>query len=233
MKIRLYIKNNLQEGAEIELSPEDSHYLQNVLRVQTSDEIFAFNPQDGEFLAICIKAKNTVKLKINSLVKPCIPEERQIHLFFGNIKNNLVSDVLNACTQIGVTEFTPMLTKYTVNRFFNLERGEKIIKEACEQSERITIPKLNDLANFQDVCKNLSKYEAVLFCDEKSIPARQVLRNNYNKIAILIGCEGGFAEEERKLISSLSNAHTINLGKYILKAENACACACFLAVNNY
>ena len=232
MKVRLYIKQFLEVGAEITLESEDCHYIKTVLKLKANDTVFAFNSQEGEFLTkVCLK-KSDIYLKVVEFVKAVEGQPKQVHLFFANIKNNLVGDILNSCTQVGVTNFTPIITKHTVNHHFSVVRGQKIIKEACEQSGRILLPELSDIINFKKALESVANFPIILFCDENSAgKLSQIKTEGHSKIAIFVGPEGGFSEEERNQLAELKGAITISLGSFILKAETACVCASFLAVS--
>ena len=231
MKVRLYIKQFLEIGAEVTLESEDCHYIKTVLKLKANDSVFIFNSKDGEFLAkVCFK-KSDIYLKVVEFEKAAEASTTQVHLFFANIKNNLVGDILNSCTQIGVTNFTPIITKHTVNHHFSIQRGEKIIKEACEQSGRILLPALSDIMNFKKALESADSFPIVLFCDEKSAgKLSQIQLSAHKKIAIFVGPEGGFTEDERNRLLNLKGAIPISLGNFILKAETACICSAFLAV---
>ena len=235
MKVRLYIKANLHLNSLIELTDESKrNYINNVLKLKTGFKVFIFNETDGEFEGTILVEKKSTFIKIIKHIKqPEKQENTKINLVFANIKNNLVSDVLNSCTQIGVSEFFPITTKHTTNHHFNLERGGKIIEEAVEQSKRIIVPKIHKIQTFSNVLKNIQQDDTIIFCDEKSSSTElEILTKikNTKAIFIFIGPEGGFSDEEREVLK-LKNAITVSLGKFILRAETASICATFLVCN--
>jgi 16S rRNA (uracil1498-N3)-methyltransferase len=230
MKIRLYIKQKISLKEKIELESEKAHYLKNVLRAKTGQKIYIFNEDDGEFEALLICEK-FVFVNPVMFVKPAEILKKKIHLAFANIKNNLVADVLNSCTQTGIYSFFPMITEFTINKNFSHERGLKIIEEASEQCERITMPKLDKILQLSEILANIKNKGLILFCDEKANFEKNKLievAKDFENIFIFIGPEGGFSEKERILLKS-EGAETISLSPFILRAETASLCASFFA----
>ena len=107
-------------------------------------------------------------------------------------------------------------------REINIKRAERIITEACEQSNRITVPKILDLQKLIDFIKTFPEDGKIVFCDINS--NSNDLKNKLpkkNPICILIGPEGDFSEEERQFIINNKNVISISLAKNILRAETA------------
>ena len=112
--------------------------------------------------------------------------------------------------------------KRSVVREINIKRAENIITEACEQSNRITVPKIQELQSLEKFVKNFPKDGKIIFCDINS--ESKDLKNKLPKkkpICILVGPEGDFSEEERQLIINNKNVTSITLAKNILRAETA------------
>jgi 16S rRNA (uracil1498-N3)-methyltransferase len=229
MKIRIYALNSINIGDDFELSEEKSHYIKNVLRLKTGDKINIFNERDGEFEGIILVEKKSCLVKPIKFVREDESfRKAKVNLVFANIKNNLVADVLNSCTQIGVDAFFPIITKHTTNAHFSLERGRKIIEEASEQCERIAPPILHPISSFKQLLEKLSPDAFLLFCDEKAnFKLNKIKQINAKEFYIFIGPEGGFCEEERELLIE-KGTNRVSLGKFILRAETASICASFL-----
>jgi 16S rRNA (uracil1498-N3)-methyltransferase len=231
MKVRLYILQSLKVGDVIFIPDNKIHYIQNVLKLKTSFKVFIFNEEDGEFEGMILQHEKTPKIKIIQPVSsPTQSCKIKINLVFANIKNNLTSDVLNACTQIGIDGFYPIITQRTTNHHFSLDRAKKIVEEAIEQCGRTSVPHINPLLKFADIFDTIKENDTIIFCDEKPNYNQNEFKTNNvgERIFIFIGPEGGFNEEERNLLYS-KNPYTFNLGKFILRAENASICASFLA----
>lgn len=229
MKIRIYLKETLEIGKIVYFSKDQTHYFKNVLKLESGAEIFIFNENDGEFSAKIIFESKVVSGKLINLLR--LPEKKKVnlHLAFSLIKNASLSEILDKCTQIGVSSFTPLITKHSSVHHFAKERAEKIIIEASEQSERVVIPTVAEVKTLEKFLY-LFKDKKIIFCDEKAdITSHNILNVEINEDTfLLIGPEGGFSETEREEILKLPNVQRVSLGENILRAETACVCASFL-----
>ena len=107
------------------------------------------------------------------------------------------------------------------------------IVEAAEQSERLTLPKLNETIDLNSLLRDFPKDRGLLFCNEndKKLPnifnALQIQSSSFKKWAVLVGPEGGFSETETKEILSISSSIPVSLGKRILRSDTATTAALF------
>lgn len=229
MKVRIYVKDKITLGSCVLAPSSKVNYIQNVLKLKTGFSIFIFNEIDGEFEGKVIYEKKNILINVIKFIKPKegVPNYK-INLIFANIKNNLVADVLNSCTQIGVNEFFPITTKRTTNHHFSLSRAEKIVEEAVEQCGRICIPRINPISSFNTIISKIQQDDTIIFCDENANFSPFTSKIEIKKsVFIFIGPEGGFSDEERDILK-LKNAYIISLNKFILRAETASICATFL-----
>ena len=149
-------------------------------------------------------------------------EEKNIWLAFSPIKKVPQDLMIQKTTELGIQKFIPLLCERSVVREINIKRTEKIITEACEQSNRITVPKIQELQRLDEFIKNFPDDGKIVFCDINS--QSKDLYNKLSKknpICILIGPEGDFSEEERQFITNYKNVISITLAKNILRAETA------------
>ena len=149
------------------------------------------------------------------------------HLSFSLIKKIPQDMILQKTTELGINKFIPILCERSVVREINIERAKKIIIEASEQSNRISVPEILPVQNLENFMKNLAKKNVnLIFCDIncetnnlKNILSKQ------NPTCILIGPEGDFSEKERQLIVDYQNTISFSLAKNILSAETAAIAA--------
>ena len=231
--IRLYFSDKIQSNLSSHLTKEQTHYLRDVMRLKTGDKLSIFNTQ-GEWNAIIESYdKNETKIKIMEKVRDK-DNEKNIWLGFSPIKQNPLNFVIQKGTELGVQRFIPILSERTVVREINIERINKIIVEASEQSNRISVPEINKPELLKDFLSQFPKNGSLIFCDINS--NQNNLKNVLEKdiegpICILIGPEGDFSENERKMIIDLNQTHSISLAKNILKAETAALSA--ITIVNY
>ena len=221
-KARLFYSNKLKTGIISRLSEKQSHYTKNVMRLKAGDKISLFNSQDGEWdVKILDQGKIFTEFKVEKLSRT-LSNEKNIWLAFSPIKKVPQDLMIQKTTELGVQKFIPLLCERSVVREINIKRTEKIITEACEQSNRITVPKIQELQMLDEFIKNFPEDGKIVFCDINS--QSKDLYNKLSKknpICILIGPEGDFSEEERQFITNYKNVISITLGKNILRAETA------------
>ena len=221
-KARLFYSNKLKTGTISRLSEKQSHYTKNVMRLKAGDKISLFNSQDGEWdVKILAQGKIFTEFKVEKLSRP-LSNEKDIWLAFSPIKKVSQELMIQKTTELGIQKFIPLLCERSVVREINIKRVEKIITEACEQSNRITVPKIQELQRLDEFIKNFPDNGKIVFCDINS--ESKDLKNKLpkkNPICILIGPEGDFSEEERQLIINYKNVIPITLAKNILRAETA------------
>ncbi len=232
--IRLYFSDKIQSNLSSHLTKEQTHYLRDVMRLKTGDKLSIFNTQ-GEWNAIIESyEKNETKIKIMEKVRDK-NNEKNIWLAFSPIKQNPLNFVIQKGTELGVQKFIPILSERTVVREINIERVKKIIIESSEQSNRISVPEINKPESLKNFLSQFPKKASLIFCDINSTEnsLKNILKNNNNEepVCVLIGPEGDFSENERKMIIDLNQTHSISLAKNILKAETAALSA--ITIVNY
>ena len=231
--IRLYFPDKIQSDLSSHLPKEQTHYVKDVMRLKIGDKLSIFNTL-GEWNALIESyEKNGAKIKIMGKVRDK-DNEKNIWLAFSPIKQNPLNFVIQKGTELGVQKFIPILSERTVVREINLERVKKIIVEASEQSNRISIPEINKPESLKNFLFSFPKNGYLIFCDINSNQSN--LKNILEKksegpICILIGPEGDFSENERKMIIDHNQTYSISLAKNILKAETAALSA--ITIVNY
>lgn len=144
------------------------------------------------------------------------------------IKQDKLMLAINMATQLGVTKIVPLITERCQFRSVNIERLTKCVIEATEQSERLNPPVIELAISIQNYLKKNNNF--VLYANEHEKEENSILKlKSSNKdiadISIVIGPEGGFTNDEIALLASYKNAHSISLGKNILRAETATVAA--------
>ena len=225
--IRLYFSDKIQSNLSSHLPKGQTHYLKDVMRLKAGDKLSIFNTQ-GEWNAVieCYE-KNETKIKIMEKVRDK-NNEKNIWLAFSPIKQNPLNFLIQKGTELGVQKFIPILSERTVVREINIERVKKIIVEASEQSNRISIPEINKPELLKKFLSQFPKNGSLIFCDinsnENSL--KNILEKNIEgPTCILIGPEGDFSENERKMIIDLNQSFSISLARNILRAETAAVAA--------
>ena len=232
--IRLYFPDKIQSDLSSHLTNEQTHYVKDVMRLKIGDKLSIFNTLGEWNAAIESYEKNGAKIKIMEKVRDK-DNEKNIWLAFSPIKQNPLNFVIQKGTELGVRKFIPILSDRTIVREVNIERIKKIIVEASEQSNRISVPEINKLDSLKNFLSIFPKNGCLIFCDINS--NQNNLKNIFEKkvdgpVCILIGPEGDFSENERKMIIDHNQTYSISLAKNILKSETA-ALSAITIVNHY
>ncbi|MAV76814.1 MAG: RNA methyltransferase [Candidatus Marinimicrobia bacterium] len=225
-KARLFYSKELKSGIISKLSRTQSHYIKNVMRLKPGSKISLFNFPNGEWDAsILAYDKDIIEFKVEK-VSRIQEQEDNLWLAFSPIKKIPQDMMIQKTTELGIQKFIPLLCERSVVRELNVERAEKIIIEASEQSNRISVPKILKIQKLENFLKTFPENGYLVFCDinSKSSNLKSILSNK-NPACILIGPEGDFSENERQLIVDHKKTISISLAKNILRAETAAIAA--------
>ncbi|MDF7799713.1 RsmE family RNA methyltransferase [Pontiellaceae bacterium B1224] len=221
--------NSLVGATELEkdiavLSPEESHHLARVLRVQPGQEITLFDGQGGvaEGLIETV-SKTAVAVKVSNhwkLPKPGI----EIDLIQAVPKPDRWELVLQKAVELGATTIRPVLSKHTDFKPNPKKQGRwsKIVLNAAQQCEVRWLPDLQPLEKYEAVLPTLGSYDLVLIGSlyAGAKPFREVPIIGNKRVAILIGPEGDFSEDEVQAAVE-AGAIPVSFGDRILRTETA------------
>jgi len=230
---RLFVDAPLATGQNITVTPEQTHYLAHVLRMQVGDALRLFNGRDGEWLgALSHVGKKQAALTVQSLLRPQ-QNAPDIELIAAPIKKAHFDFMLEKVTELGVRHITPLLTQRTQVREVNTERCHAMMVEAAEQSDRLDVPTIGKpeaIASLIAAWRNTRADRTVIVCAEfgDAQPIAEVcqkLAHDTHAVSIITGPEGGFAEDELSALCALPGAHAARLGPRILRADTAAIAA--------
>jgi len=225
---RLYVTPALAQGLRLDLSPEHTHYLANVMRRRAGDEVLVFNGVDGEWRAsITELAKRTVTLELQGQSRTQ-DTAVDVWLMFAPIKRQRVDLVAEKATEMGASRLQPVITRRTNAERVNLGRLQAHAVEAAEQCGILNVPRVMTPQPLERLLGEWDVARRILFCDESGVapPAREVLgRGSRGPWAVLVGPEGGFDEAERAMLNAMPCAGAASLGPRILRADTAAVAA--------
>ena len=229
--IRLYYPNSIVENTTSLLSKEHTHYVANVMRLKRGSNINCFN-KEGEWVSeVVFLEKDRVEVKFLNRVKESI-KSPSIELAICLVKKNPMEIVLQKATELGVTKIIPIISERTEVKELNLERANKIVIEATEQSNQLSPPEISKITTLKNFMNNLNAANRIFFADincNKKLKKEDIKGDNLK--TILIGPEGDFSPAERKMILENSNTISFSLSKNILRTETATISA--LSLINY
>ena len=227
--IRLFFKESLSLNLTAKLDKLQSHYVNKVMRIKVG-EVFSLFNNSGEWQAkILAISKSLVEFKITKQLRQ-VENSRELWLAFSPIKSNYFNFMIQKATELGITKFLPIIFDRTIVRKINKERLEKVIIEAAEQSNRIQIPKIEQLQNLNSF---LNKNDVdLIFTDLNSSNNKLNLKKLRNKpTCIVVGPEGDFSAFEREQILSYRGVQAIKINENILRSETAVISA--ISIINY
>ena len=228
ISIRLFCEVTLTVGEKINLETEQSHYLKNVMRCKINEKILVFDNNSGEYTAEIVSIhKRSIDIEILEKTKPrCIPGD--VWLIFCPLKKTRTDFLIEKSTEMGLRKFLPTFSNKTQTKTLSLNRSRKNIVEAVEQCGGTFIPEILPISSLAEVIEELPEDRILIFCDE-SLESRNIneclLLDRPEKVAILVGPEGGFSDSERKLLRAKKNILPVSLGNRMLRAETAAVVA--------
>ena len=226
--IRLFFKESLSINLTAKLNKSQSHYVNRVMRVK-ENEVFSLFNNTGEWEAKILDiSKSIVEFNITKQLRQK-EKTKELWLAFSPIKPSYFNFMIQKATELGVTKFFPIIFDRTVVRKINKERVEKIITEASEQSNRISVPSIEDPQNLKSFLNNDMD---LIFTDLNSKNKKLYLKKlTNNPTCIIIGPEGDFSEVEREKILTFKGVQPIKINENILRSETAVISA--ISIINY
>ena len=219
-KTRLYCAQDLSQGQLLILEKDQASYLTKVMRLRDGATVGLFNGQDGEWAAtLDTSVKRVVTAQIIEQV--CPPEPRTgLTLAFAPIKKTPLEWLLVKATELGVDALQPVITQYTQGDIARPDRLESLVMEACEQSERCTVPAILPSIGFDAW---LAQVPCALVAAEAgaAMDAKALRTADFRFDQVMIGPEGGFSAGELALMDAAPTVQPLNLGPRILRAETA------------
>jgi 16S rRNA (uracil1498-N3)-methyltransferase len=239
---RLFVAVPLGAGATVALEAPQVHYLVGVLRLTAGDPVLIFNGTDGEWKArLAAAGKRNTALVVEAQTRPQTAPGN-LHYLFSPLKRARLDYVVQKAVEMGASRLQPVTMRHTQAERVNLDRMRANAIEAAEQCGILAIPDIIAPAGFAAAIAALGAARHLVFCDEDAPCADPVaaLRADLGAdsgadlaaapadgaaIAVVIGPEGGFAEEERAVLMGRPRTSRIALGPRILRADTAAVAA--------
>ena len=225
---RLFVDTPLAQDARVPLDRDQSNYLGNVLRLTAGAEVLAFNGRDGEWQAAIEGRKRPDGLVILQQTRP---QDRlpDLAYVFAPLKHARLDYMVQKAIEMGAASLQPVLTRFTQASRVNTERMRANVVEAAEQCGILTIATVAEPMPLERFLSQRAVGRLLIFCDEAAElenPVRSLQgAGTAEGIDVLIGPEGGFAEEERALLLRQPKILRLALGPRIMRADTAAVAA--------
>ena len=226
--IRLFYSKSLSLNLTDKLDKSQSHYVSKVMRIK-ENEVFSLFNNSGEWEVKILKiSKSIVEFNVTKQLRQK-ENTKELWLAFSPIKSNYFNFMIQKATELGVTKFLPVIFERTIVRKINKDRLEKVIIEAAEQSNRITVPSIEDPQKLKSFLNNDMD---LIFTDLNTANTKiDVKKLTIKPTCVIIGPEGDFSEEEREEILKFNDVQPIKINENILRSETAVISA--LSIINY
>jgi len=224
---RLYSDAPLAGGAVVALDRSQSHYLRRVLRLKDGQEILVFNGRDGEWRATLEGGTLKAALRLADRTRPQTAAG-DLHYLFAPLKSARLDYMVQKAVEMGVSQLRPVLTQHAQIARVNLERMRANAIEAAEQCGILWLPDIEPPVPFARLLAERDPARRLVFCDEdaeQTNPVAALAGLAPSPLAVLIGPEGGFADDERAALLKLPNVVRLSLGPRILRADTAAVAA--------
>lgn len=226
---RLFVDAPLTQDARVPLDRDQGNYLGNVLRLAAGAEVLAFNGRDGEWQAAIEGRKRPDGLVILQQTRS---QDRLADLayVFAPLKHARLDYMVQKAIEMGAATLQPVLTRFTQASRVNTERMRANVVEAAEQCGILSIAAVTEPVPLDRYLSQRPADRLLVFCDEAAevqnpIQSLQDAREAGQGIDVLIGPEGGFAEEERALLLRQPKILRLALGPRIMRADTAAVAA--------
>jgi 16S rRNA (uracil1498-N3)-methyltransferase len=231
---RLFVEVALAERSTVPLEPSQANYLVNVLRLKAGAGVLVFNGRDGEWRAeLAVPGKKRVALNIvDRTRRQTTPGD--LEYLFSPLKHARLDYMVQKAVEMGISRLAPVIMRHTQAERVNLARMRANAIEAAEQCGVLNIPEIAEPVKLDALARGWKAHRLLVFCDEEADVKDPVAALSSARgagvagplpVSVLIGPEGGFAEEERAALLNLPNVVRLALGPRVLRADTAAVAA--------
>jgi len=233
---RLLIDHNLKAGAVLALDEAQARHVGTVLRLDTGGALRVFNATDGEWRArVQEKSKRGMVVRVDAFIRPA-REAPDLDLLFAPVKRHATDLIIEKATELGVRRIFPVSTQRTIAETVRVDRLTGIAREAAQQTERFDVPEISDARSLPRALDGWDASRRLIYADEagddenapwggetgRALPIGEALQSvPSGPLSLLIGPEGGFTPEERRMLRAFPFVVPVSLGPRILRAETA------------
>ena len=187
-----------------------------VLRFREGQEVILFDGLQTDRLYKILKLeKSEAHLAMVTELERTLPK-RHVYLFWSLLKKDNNEHIIQKATELGVSNFVPLITERTIKKDFNIERAQRIALEAAEQCGRSNIPHVREPVHLKKALEEYKDKLDMYVCQMGSENLGQLP----DKVGLIIGPEGGWSENELEYFGRLGLGH-ISLGDFVLRGETA------------
>lgn len=230
--VRFFVNTNDISDNIITIKGKDAYHIARSLRMAVGDEISVCDDGGAVYLARLTKIRDEeCSAEITSKVETSTESPVEITLYMAYPKGDKLETIVQKSVELGASVIVPFESSRCIKRPAEdklakiSERLNRIAEEAAKQCKRSKLPTVERMIKLRELLERIKDYDLTLFCyeGEGTESLRSVLESyqkREGKIAVIIGSEGGFSEEEAKSITE-AGARCVGLGPRILRCETA------------
>jgi 16S rRNA (uracil1498-N3)-methyltransferase len=229
---RFYCSGSNVSSGRITINDKDQvHHIKNVIKLKEGERVVVFDDRANEFdCVICRITLTEVVFDIKQKKSVNRPARPFVTIACAIPKHAKIDDIIDKLTQLGADRIVPLMTERVIVRLdkekksSRRSRWQKIALAASKQSQRNTVPVVDEVTQIMDLIVKSGEF------DIRLIPTlagnRQSLKQVFESkkpanILVLIGPEGDFTAGE---VSAAIKAGFIpvSFGDFVLRVETAC-----------
>jgi len=225
----IYIENleSINEDENLIVSDERARHLIKSVRIKEGESILLLDGMGTVFngLVTCVQKKSVT---INIISKEIKCRINKLDLFISLVKKDAFDDIARMSVELGIVQIFPFESEFSQRYSINFERLARVNESALIQSNNPFLTKIHNPRNFDSFLDEIKKYNHVfLFTTSNSGHIQNI--NSSQSMALVIGPEGGFSQQEEDAISLLPNVSKIKIDTPIMRAPTAlCAAAGYI-----
>ena len=217
------------ENDFIEINGDDARHISLSLRMKKGESLVLCDGKGREAEAVIREAfPESVVLDITERRDSIAEPKTEVVLYQALPKFDKLEYIIQKSVELGVSKIVPVLSSRCISRpdektmKKKLERLHKIADEAAKQSGRGKLPEVGELLSFKNAVAEMVKAETpIFFFEHAEYPLHEIMeKRRGGKIAMMVGSEGGFSEEEAAFAAE-KGALIASLGPRILRCETA------------
>lgn len=207
-----------QENSKLITNGPFVNQIKNVFRLAKDDKVILFDNSGYDFVCqIDGYENNGIALTIIEKKENVVLPSKETYLFASIVKKDNFEWIAQKATELGVSHIIPISSERSEKKDLNIERIQKIIIEAAEQSGRGTLPILHEIVDLSSALQNFSHIKSIAWDPQAT---KFVSQDISESLGAFIGPEGGWTSKELDMFKE-HNIHIRSLGPQVLRSETA------------
>lgn len=233
---RFFVDRQLNTNLTFKIDGIEHNHIKNVMRMKIGDEIILVCGDAFDYIAeITSISKGDTEVFVREKYENIFNPVSNVTVFQALVKSDNMSLIVQKLTELGVKTFVPFESEFITSKdkFGKSSKLQDISNQSVKQCKRSIPMKVEKTKTFNEMIECLKSFDLVVFaneCETKS-SLRTIDFSAVNKIAIIVGSEGGFSQSEIEKLN-IYNVKSVSLGKRILRAETAVIALTSVVMNN-